>query len=150
MSITAPLALSIMFVGIVLTIVEAGLLILILKAYCKKEKNLFIMFLLTAHWGIYLLTNHLVDAYQVGLHASIPHIIGAVPLLVFAFYMKYMMRFFNKPLLIISGGAALVGIVLNIVSRMWLPDIPYHLILIVPPLLGYFMFMDATVRIIQK
>lgn len=150
MIISAPIALSIMLVGIVLTIVEAGLLILILKVYCKKEKNLVIMFLLTAHWGVYLVTNHLVDRYAVGLHSAIPHIIGTIPLIVFAFYLPKMMKFFSKPLLLISGSAAFIGVALNIISRIWLPELAYHLVLIVPTLLGYFMFMDATIKIIKK
>lgn len=144
MVVLDSILLSVVYVGIVLCIVEAGLLIFISKVYRKPDKNLLFMFLLTVCWGGFLLLENISDQFGAELHLF-SKLLGTLPLLVFLFLFPSLTRFFNRNLLILGEIIAMVVIGLEWLSSWYDVHLFSSLLSILPPLMSYWMVMEATI-----
>ena len=153
MSIVESFSLSVLFVGIVLSIIEAGLLVFILKGFNASRrisKNLTAMFMLTVGWGIFLILESLSHHFGYESLIIVTNAVGTIPLLVFSCILPSLWKFFNKQLLVVSGFFALCVVALSWLTYLYDVDILFHLLSVIPPLLGYSMFMEATIRTAKK
>ncbi len=141
------LFLSVLFAATILSIIEGGLLIFIIKTHSKKDRKYFIyVFALTFLWSIYLILHNLEYDFYIDLEL-ISHSIGIFTLVFFSFLMPKLLKFYNKYLLIAAGFIALIAVISDFAIHYGLPlQLVFLISLFIPPLLGYFLFMEAAIR----
>ncbi len=142
-----PIYLSVLFVGVILSIVELGILVFIIKTHERKDRKYFIyIFILTILWAAYMVT-HEIEYFDINLMV-ISHIIAVLTIIFFAFLMPKLLKFYNTYMLVIAGISAVMALVVDFLGDYYLPSLKlfYTIAVILPPVLGYFMLMEAAIR----
>jgi len=158
--IVKAIGLSVVFMGVMLSIIAVGISYLIYKISKNKAKQYLKIGGLITAWAVFLVLdnfgkNMLNNYVPVFLRYSLLHLItifiGAITIIIFLFMLSnfWKKNIFNKKLLIIVGIFAVLGVL----QKFSFPYIinPYlgllhKIIIITPPLLGFFMIIKSYIN----
>ena len=155
--VIGAIGLSITFVGIILSLVTLGIIFLIHRISEEKRKGFFEMVGLISAWAIFLGLNSQSSAYigytPLFLVYSLEHLIsifiGTMTIMGFGFMFSKLKKVFDKKLLMIAGGFAILSILCRIIFPFFgntYLSLLQRMIIIVPPFLGFFMIIKSAIN----
>lgn len=157
LGIVEAIALSIAFIGVMLSFTTTGILFYVYKTTSEKREKIFLLMAsLILGWAIFLILNlqlsssadynPLFFVYSTAHMLSI--FLGTIILIVFWFLFSKLQKVLNKKSLIVMG----IFVILSILMRIILPFIKNHylsliqrIIIIIPLILGFSMIIKSAI-----
>jgi len=157
--IVKAIGLSIVFAGVMISIIAVGIGFLIYRLSKQKAKQYLKMAGLITAWAVFLVLDNfgkemLNNYFPIFLRYSLLHFIsifiGAITIIAFLFMLPcfWKKNIFNKKLLIIAVIFAVLGVLQKfsfpyiINPSLWLL---HKIIIIIPPLLGFYMIIKSYI-----
>lgn len=141
---------AIVFVGIVLSLVEAGLFWFAIHIYSKGNRKLGLLFSFTLLWTIFLIIQ--VISYNLGSEVmrTNAYVLGGILLLVFVFHVPFIKGYSKAPAIVLFL-VALTAFSVALLVDYNISDLRTlsAFLLIVPPIMGYILFMKEVIKIVQ-
>lgn len=159
LEIIKAIGLSVTFMGVMLSIITVGIGFLIYRISKNKGRQYLKMAGLVTGWAVFIALNiqsSSVNRYTpLFFNYSIAHVIsiliGAIVIISFLFMLPNFLKnkFFEKRLLIIAGVTAVLGLGLRIINPFFgnvYVSLIQRVLIIIPPLLGFFMIVKSYVN----